>query len=102
MNEVVEIISEREEGSSWVFEVAVGGNAGARSLMTLAWIDYDWWAPGGRCTPSNVALAVAKTYAHSLGAGGMATLPPKFDASVVRRRVAGADALIASCLGAPQ
>lgn len=102
MSESIEVRSEREDGASWIFELSLGGTDLVTSTMRLAWADYDWWAPDGRNSPSEVALAVARTFADSLALLGESHLPATFDASVVRRRVGGADRLIASRLGLPR
>ncbi len=93
----LEIAAEREGDRGWIFDLRRRGGSAIESKIVLAWVDYDWWSPDGRDPPAAVALAVAEVFDASLSTAN-ATLPAHFDASTVRKRVAGADSLIVAQL----
>ena len=99
MRQALEIAAEREGDRCWLFTITRVGSAQIESEMSLAWADYDWWSPDGRDTPAAVALAVATVFDQASAELGELLLPKRFDASTVRRRVSGADALITARLG---
>ena len=91
----LEVATEREGNACWIFQIRRGGESTNQCEMTLAWADYDWWSPTGRHTPSEVALAVMGVIAATQADGGAAIgATDRFDASTIRRRIPGADALI--------
>ncbi len=99
MDALLEVSTEREGDRGWVFALSRSGSTATESEISLAWADYDWWSPDGRDTPSAVALAVATVFDQANAQLGETQLPKRFDASIVRRRVLGADSLIAAHLG---
>lgn len=88
----VSVLTEKEAPSGWSFEVelpeavgaAGGGAAGAarrRIVVTLAWVDYEYWSHG-TASPSRVVQAVVESV---LDASPERALPDRFDASTGRR-----------------
>lgn len=78
----VEVQTETESPRGWTYHVLVhrAGPSVSTHTVTLAWCDHDHWS-GGRSAPSRVVQAVVEyaiTHAEQ-------DLPPKFDASTVRR-----------------
>lgn len=94
----LEITTETEDGTGWVFRVQAIADDGAlvASDLRLSWSDYDFWCPGAAWPPATVALAVA---AFVVDREGVAGLRPRFDAASVRRRHAEADAVIPTLVG---
>lgn len=86
----VEIISERERGRGWEFDVQVLDDGGAlrKHLLTLSWADYNLWSVDGADEPSKVAEAVMSFMAQRFGVG---QVPSKLDASIARKGFADAD-----------
>ena len=84
-----EIVSEHEEPNGWSFDVQEIRNDGSLAglRLSLAWVDYDHFCPDGAVPPEGVARAVLEV-GNELWPGGM---PPRLDASTVRRRSPDAD-----------
>jgi hypothetical protein len=93
VDEAIEILSQREEPGCWLFEVRLDG---AAHRLRLAWADYDLFAPGGDTPPERVAEAVLRFLRSR---PEFTPLSPRLDASWARRKVAGADRMIAAALG---
>ena len=96
---VFELIDEREDatGTHWVVQ-AIDEDGGLRkTTVRLAWADYDFWCPDGGMTPARIAEAVV---AFAMGRPEFDPLPDMFDAASARRRVDGADRMIAELLRA--
>ena len=89
----VEVGEELETPKGWRYEVRVFWEGGRLTTHSadLSWADHDYWS-GGSKAPSRVIEAVVHVAALAMGptteAGG---LPGKFNASSLRRRVAGLD-----------
>ncbi|MHC5002305.1 MAG: hypothetical protein ACYTJ0_04205 [Planctomycetota bacterium] len=94
----IEVVSERESGTGWIFEIQVLDDDGAlrRHRLGLSWADYDLWCPGGEHAPALVAEAVI---GFLLARGGPAGLRREFDASLARQLHADADAAIPALIG---
>ncbi len=91
----LEVATEREGSACWIFQIRRQGQAEPAWEMTLAWADYDWWSPTGSHTPSQVALSVMKVLTETpWEVADQSSHPMRFDASTIRRRIAGADRLI--------
>lgn len=96
MAETAEIIAQEEQTGCWVFTIRAESASGERHhRLRLAWPDYDLLAPGGEVPPERVALAVFRFLGER---AEFAPLPDRLDASWARRRVDGADRLIAARL----
>ncbi len=96
----IEILSEREAGSGWVFEAKVLKESGAPQTIriSLAWSDYNLWSPDGGDTPARVAEAVLAFLISKLPATEIRT---RLDASVTRRLFDDADQAIPSLIQRP-
>jgi len=94
----VEITSETEDGTGWVFRVQAITDEGGlhRCDLRLSWSDYDYWCPGAAWPPDRVALAVAE---FLVGRDGVEALGAKLDAGTVRRLHRDADAVIPGLVG---
>jgi hypothetical protein len=94
----IEILSEVESPGCWRFDVQVLDNLGMlrRHAVTLAWADYNLWSQDGADEPSRVLDAVLNLLLTHVSASD---LPAKFDASLARRRIAGADQVIPTLIG---
>ncbi len=86
----IRVLQEEASARGWAFQVAVRHEAARESIhrITLSWADYDLWSPGGSDPPARVVEAAVRFLIDHLGGE---TLPASFDASIARRRVAGAD-----------
>jgi hypothetical protein len=93
VDDAIEIISQREEPGCWLFEARLDG---AVHRLRLAWPDYDLFAPGGETPPERVAEAVLRFLRSR---PEFTPLPGRLDASWGRRKVEGADRMIAAMLG---
>ncbi|MSR44901.1 MAG: hypothetical protein EXS15_06055 [Phycisphaerales bacterium] len=99
MSASLEVATEREGKSSWIFMIRRCGETATHCEITLSWSDYDWWSPSGSHAPSQVALAVAQVASsHPLDNGVIRGVPIRFDASSIRRRISDADALVTEIL----
>lgn len=89
-----ELLDERDSatGTRWTVQWIDADGGLHRSEFRLAWPDYDVWSPDGRATPAAVAEAVVR---FALERPEFDPLPPVLDAAMPRRRVPGADDLIA-------
>jgi hypothetical protein len=94
----IEIISERGDSAGWVFTAQVTDGAGNRRPhdVRLSWADYNLWSASGADEPAAVAVAVLRFLLAGLGA---ADLKRRFDASVTRRLLPGADEAIPRLIG---
>jgi hypothetical protein len=92
---LIDILSEREMPSGWVFEVGVIATDGAlvRSEVRLSFADYNLWSPDGTAAPAAVAEAVV---AVLLTKEAVRKLPTSFDAATLRRRYPEADEAVAA------
>ncbi|MBC03448.1 MAG: hypothetical protein CMJ34_09140 [Phycisphaerae bacterium] len=92
-----ELIDEREDsnGTRWTVQVIDPDGGLRRSGVRLAWADYDVWCPDGSLPPMRIAEAVV---AFALGRPEFDPLPDKLDAAAARRKVKGADRMIAELL----
>lgn len=91
----VEILSERDAASCWMFSMQVLDDAGAlhQHELRLSWADYNLWSADGADSPAKVAEAAMQ---FLLAHHAPADIPDSFDASLVRRMVADADQHIPS------
>ena len=92
------ILSQRDSDGCWLFEIEAAAEDGTpprRHVLRLAWPDYDLLSPGGDVPPERVAAVV---FAFMRDHPEFAPLPERLDASWARRRIAGADRLIAARL----
>ena len=80
----VHIDSEVERDLGWSFEAQIGVR---RVNVSLSWADYNHWSPDGRDEPSHVASVVLEIMSEL----GAENIPLRFDASMVRRVIAGSD-----------
>ncbi len=94
----IEIASEQERPGHWRFEVQVLDTAGTlrRHTVTLSWADYNLWSQDGSDEPSRVVDAALN---FLLSRENAEALPPKFDASLARRKDADADHIIPTLIG---
>ncbi|MHC5026510.1 MAG: hypothetical protein ACYTGR_07085 [Planctomycetota bacterium] len=94
----IEMLDESEAGSSWQFRLQVLDDEGTLRAhrLTLAWADYDHWAPGGDCSPAAVAAAVVD---FLLQRSGASNLRSSIDASLARREYPDADEVIPTLIG---
>lgn len=86
----IEIVSEQEQPSGWIFEIRILDEHGSRQhcRLTLSWADYNLWSPDGADEPQRVAAAVLAYLTSHLSAK---EIRPSFDASLVRRMFDDAD-----------
>ncbi len=91
---VVQVGAETETGRGWSYDVHVR-RAGAvtRHVVTLAWVDHDYWC-GGTRPPSEVVERLMTLVAKRLASG----LPDRFDAATARRRMPDLDAEMTQAL----
>lgn len=89
----VEIVSESEDTSCWVFHVQVLDDAGTlrKHRLRLSWADYNLWSADGADPPARVAEAVVQ---FLLSQTTPSELAASFDASIARRRYENADVRI--------
>jgi len=94
---VFELIDEREDatGTHWTVQVIDVEGGLRKTGVRLAWADYDVWCPDGSLPPMRIAEAVV---AFALGRPEFDPLPETLDAAAARRRVEGADRMIADLL----
>ena len=98
MDAAPSILSQRESSGCWLFEIEAAADDGTttrRHVLRLAWPDYDLLSPGGDVPPERVAAAV---FVFMRDRPEFAPLPERLDAAWPRRRVPGADRLIAATL----
>jgi hypothetical protein len=76
--------SETETEHGWSFRVVLEhpGGAPTEHSMTMSWVDYNYWSPGGTVAPERVAAWIAAFVGERREPG---VPPAKFDASTVRR-----------------
>lgn len=80
---VVQVGAETETDRGWSYEVHVRRDgAVTRHMVTLAWVDHDYWC-GGTRPPSEVVERLISLLTRRLASG----LPERFDASTARRWV---------------
>ena len=93
---VFEILAEREGPRGWIFEVQQIRDDGALAKveLTLSWQDYDLFCPDGAVPPEGVARAVAEVARELWPAG----IPPRLDASTLRRKSPDADVRVIGCV----
>ncbi len=91
---VFELLDERDSphGTIWTLQWIDRDGALHRSEFRLAWPDYDVWSPDGGLAPSTIAEAVVR---FALDRPEFDPLPKVLDAAMPRRRIPGADQLIA-------
>ncbi len=92
------ILSQRDSDGCWLFEIEAAAEDGTpprRHVLRLAWPDYDLLSPGGDVPPERVAGVV---FAFMRDRPEFAPLPERLDAAWPRRRIPGADALLAASL----
>ena len=79
----IEIISEQEQGTSWLFDVCVTDDQGQRYTfdVTLSWSDYDHWSHG-RKAPERVVEAAFEFLVEREPASAILS---KFDCAIIRR-----------------
>jgi hypothetical protein len=91
---MIEILSQRELERGWAFDVqtVAGAEGGLRSVtLLLSFADYNRWSADGADRPEAVAEAVMS---YLLSRRDADSLPPRLDASTVRRQFGDADAEI--------
>ena len=90
-----EIIREQEAAGGWMFDAHIVDASGGLHprVMTLSWADYNLWSRDGGDPPVVVAEAVL---GFLLQTAGLASLKPRFDASLARRISPEADETIPS------
>ncbi|MFO0962717.1 MAG: hypothetical protein U0625_07385 [Phycisphaerales bacterium] len=93
MPRMIEILSEQEGESGWTFQVQqiLADGSLQSTRLTMSWQEYDLYCPDGAVPPEGVARAVAEVAAEMWPRG----LPPRLDASTLRRHSPGADARVA-------
>ncbi|GIK18199.1 MAG: hypothetical protein DYG93_02885 [Leptolyngbya sp. PLA2] len=79
---LVQVGAETETDRGWSYEVRVAAPGGGvtRHVVTLAWVDHDYWC-GGTRPPSEVIERLVTFVAGRIRAG----LPERFDAATARR-----------------
>lgn len=91
MAEVI-VETEEESGQGWKFSIVIRPEAETETTrrieMTLSWADYNHWSTGTR-SPSVIAAEVVRFFLTQLET--VDDLPPRFDASIIRRRFDGVD-----------
>lgn len=93
----VEILHERELPGRWEFDAQAILPDGAllKQLVRLSWADYHLLSPDGTDPPERVAAAAFRCWLdHRDLFPPLATL----DVAMLRRRVTGADAMVAAAL----
>ncbi len=88
---MIEILSQRELARGWAFDVqaVAGADGGLRSMtLLLSFADYNRWSADGADRPEAVAEAVVS---YLLSRRDADLLPPRLDASTLRRLFADAD-----------
>jgi hypothetical protein len=90
--------SETETPSGWTFRIAVEHAAGPTTehSVTMSWVDYNYWSPGGSVAPERIAAWIAGFVADRKTPG---TLPARFDASTARRWFPDLDRSLRDSLG---
>lgn len=89
----IEILSEHEIPTGWVFDahfLAESGNLQPITL-TLSWADYNLWSPDGTDEPQKIAEAVLSYLAAKTP---LVDIRSKLDASHLRRMFDDADETI--------
>jgi len=86
----LEILSESDATSCWLFDIQVLDDAGAltQHQVRLSWADYNLWSADGTDAPARVAEAAVQFLLSHLPPS---ELPTNFDASIARRMFANAD-----------
>ena len=93
----VEILHERELPGRWEFDAqAILPDGGLLTqLVRLSWADYNLLSPDGTDPPERVAAAAFRCFLdHRERFPALAVL----DVAALRRRIAGADALISASM----
>jgi hypothetical protein len=93
----VELLREREIPQAWEYDAQILTGTGSvdHRVLCLNWADYQLWSPDGSIPPSRVAEAVLQFIAsHPAAFAGL----ERIDAAVARRKVRGADDLIADLI----
>jgi hypothetical protein len=90
--------SETETPQGWSFRVRVEHVDGTPTehVLTLSWVDYNYWSPGGTVAPERVAAWIIGFVADRRAPGSP---PAKFDASTARRWFPELDQSLRSSLG---
>ena len=93
----VEILHERERPGRWEFDAqAILPDGGLlKQLVRLSWADYHLLSPDGTDPPERVAAAAFRCWLDH-----RERFPPlaALDVAMLRRRIPGADALVAGAL----
>lgn len=76
---------ETQTPRGWSFVVTLGDRPTERHDVTLSWVDYEYWSHGVT-PPSRIVELVLKALAELRPD---AELPPRFDASTLRRLAGG-------------
>jgi len=84
---VVQVGAETETDRGWSYDVRIRvAGAVTRHVVTLAWVDHDYWC-GGTRPPSEVVERLLRFVVGSVEAA----LPERFDAATVRRWIPDID-----------
>ncbi|MCL4742093.1 MAG: hypothetical protein KJZ54_07810 [Phycisphaerales bacterium] len=85
---VVQVGAETETDRGWSYDVHIRvAGADTRHVVTLAWVDHDYWC-GGTRPPSEVIERLLRFVVGRVEAA----LPERFDAATVRRWLPDIDA----------
>ena len=89
---------EHEDAHAWRYEITITYDDGHSSIHegTLAFVDYNHWSSGEK-SPVQVFEAVLRA---AFACDPDLVLSPRFDASMLRRRVPGLDEALIAHLGA--
>jgi len=89
----IEIVSERQGSSGWIFTAQVLDDEGElrRHRVSLSWADYNVWSASGADEPAEVAAGALRFLVSRAPA---AALRGSFDAALIRRLFPEADAEI--------
>ena len=95
---VFELLDERDSptGTVWTLQWIDPDGGLHRSELRLAWPDYDVWSPDGGRPPATIAEAVVR---FVLERPEFDPIPEVLDAAMPRRRIPGADEMIARLMG---
>lgn len=88
----VEVGAESGTDHGWSYEVEIRrGSELSRHVVTLSWVDHDYWS-GGVLPPSEIVRRVVVHLLAQPAAAG--PLPQRFDAATARRWLPGLDRLV--------
>ncbi len=96
----IHLTDEAETHEGWSFQAVLDRDEDYSKAVQflLSWADYNLWSPSGADRPADVARAVLGLFMESMA---LETMPPKLDASRIRRLIADADNRIPTAIRTP-